>query len=70
MNTETFQKASEIIKKIDSISIRLKTMEDRVDEIVYYTDTFLGEMHTKHKNEVMEAFRARKAELEKELADL
>ena len=70
MNTETFQKASEIIKKINGVSDRLDFMERSPGEISYYTDTFLEKLHVKHKNEIMEAFKTRKAELEKELADL
>lgn len=70
MDTQTFQKASKIITAIKSISDRITFMENSPGEISYYTDIYLEELHTKHKNEVMEAFRARKAELEKELAEL
>ena len=70
MKTETFQKASEIIKTIQLISGRIDTMEANPGEIIYFTDVFLDLMHRRHKQEIIEILRIRKAELEKELADL
>lgn len=63
------QKASEIIKKIKIISENMAIMEKGHGEIIYFTDTALEEIQARHKKEVMEAFRMRKLELEKELAD-
>ena len=70
MDTETFQKAAEIIKTIHLISGRIDTMEASPGEIIYFTDVFLDELHRRHKQEVIEVLRKKKAELEKELADL
>lgn len=70
MKNETVQKAFEIVKKIRAILDNIDIMEKRPGEIIYFTDIFLNEMQAKHKQEVMEACRIRKAELEKELADL
>jgi len=70
MKSQTVQKAFEIVGKIKAISDNIEIMERRDGEIIYFTDIFLGEMQARHKREVMETFRIRKAELEKELADL
>jgi hypothetical protein len=70
MKAETVQKAFEIVQKIKSISDNIEIMERGHGEIIYFTDIFLDEMWARHKQEVMETFRIRKAELEKELADL
>lgn len=70
MKTETVQKAFEIVQKIKSISDNIEIMERRHGEVIYFTDIFLDEMQARHKQEVMEACRIRKTELEKELADL
>lgn len=79
MKVELYEKASEIIRKIKVLSDRMDMMEKKPGYISYFTDTptvatspgiFLDGMQARHKVEVMEACRIRKAELEKELADL
>ncbi len=70
MDTETFAKAAEIIKGINLISKRIDTMEKNPGEIIYFTDVFLDDMQSRHKQEVVEVLVTRKTELEKELADL
>lgn len=70
MKTETFQKASEIITKIKIISENIAIMERGHGEIIYFTDTALDEMQARHRKEVIDVFVIRKAELEKELAEL
>lgn len=70
MKAEIFQKASEIIMKIRTISTNIQFMEKEEAAICYVTDIFLEEMQARHKKEATEALKLRKAELEKELADL
>mgnify|MGYP001417850760 CR=1 FL=1 len=70
MKSETVQKAFEIVKKIEIISDTICLMEEIPDKILYFTDIFLDEMQARHKREVTETLRTRKAELEKELANL
>lgn len=73
MKTETFQKASDIIKRIHLISDNIDAMEKNTTVITYFCsagDIVLNDIQTRHRQEVMEIYRTKKAELEKELADL
>ena len=74
MKVETFQKALEIVEKIKSISDNIEIMKRGHGDLNRFTDIFLGlaytEMEERHRQEVMEACRIRKVELEKELAAL
>jgi hypothetical protein len=74
MKAETVQKAFEIVEKIKSISINIEIMVRGHGDLNPFTDIPLHlaytEMRARHRQEVMEIFRIRKDELEKELAAL